>query len=64
MHYYGSYPGYPASSKVSNGKAPNTTTHHPQQVTSRPTVYHPYPTPSPKKSSLGGCGCGSKLPKR
>ncbi|WP_078408702.1 hypothetical protein [Priestia abyssalis] len=64
MHYSGSYQGYPASSRTSNGKFPKTAMNHSHQVTSRPTVYHPYPTPSTKKSSLGGCGCGSKLPKR
>lgn len=64
MHYSGSYPGYPASSRASNGTFSKNAMNHSQQVTSRPTVYHPYPTPSQKKSSLGGCGCGSKLQRR
>lgn len=62
MHYYGSYSGYSTSSKVPNSKPSNTKTNYSPQVTSHPTVYHPYPTH--QKPSSGGCGCGSKLPKR
>jgi hypothetical protein len=61
MHYYGSYPGYPASSKMPKTKSV-INPHHPHQVTSNPTIYQPY-APA-KKPSSGGCGCGSKLPKR
>jgi hypothetical protein len=49
------------SSKMSNGKSKKRK-HSPKQIQSHPTVYHSYP--SSKKTQSGGCGCGSKLPKR